>query len=150
MTGFPDDSDSKESTCECRIHEFDHWVRKIPWKRKWQPPPVFLPWKSHGQRNLVGCSPWCLKESDMTEWVSTVTDGWTPRKWSPNSWLNYICKAFCILVPNYPSNFINDCSTTETPWISLTVLLALSRIHMLSFPHVFVHVFPHLLAILIL
>ena len=120
MTGFPDNSDSKESTCECRIHGFDPWVRKIPWKRKWQSPPVFLPGKSHGQRNLVHCSPWCPKESDMSEWVSTVSDGWTPRNWSPNSWFSYICKAFCILVPNYPSNFINDCSTTETPWISLT------------------------------
>ena len=37
---------------------FDPWVRKIPWRRKWQPTPVFLPGKSHGQRNLVGYSPW--------------------------------------------------------------------------------------------
>ena len=34
------------------------WVRKIPWRRKWQPTPVFLPGKSHGQRSLVGYSPW--------------------------------------------------------------------------------------------
>ena len=33
-------------------------VRKIPWRRKWQPTPVFLPGKSHGQRSLVGYSPW--------------------------------------------------------------------------------------------
>ena len=37
---------------------FDPWVRKIPWRRKWQPIPVFLPWKSYGQRRLVGYSPW--------------------------------------------------------------------------------------------
>ena len=43
------------------------WVRKIPWRRKWQPTPVFLPGKSHGQRSLVGYSPWGRKESDMTE-----------------------------------------------------------------------------------
>ena len=42
------------------------WVRNILWKRKWQPAPVFLPEKSHGQR-LVGYSPWSLKESDVTE-----------------------------------------------------------------------------------
>ena len=42
-------------------------VRKIPWRRKWQPTPVFLPRESHGQRSLVGYSPWGRKESDVTE-----------------------------------------------------------------------------------
>ena len=37
---------------------FDSWVGKIPWRRKWQSTPVFLPGKFHGQRILVGCSPW--------------------------------------------------------------------------------------------
>ena len=40
---------------------------KIPWSRKWQPTPVFLPGKSHGQRSLEGYSPQGHKESDMTE-----------------------------------------------------------------------------------
>ena len=43
------------------------WVRKIPWRRAWQPTPVFLPGESHGQRGLVGYSPWGCTESDMTE-----------------------------------------------------------------------------------
>jgi len=43
---------------QCRRHRFDLWVRKIPWRRKWQPTPVFLPGKSHRQRSLVGYSPW--------------------------------------------------------------------------------------------
>ena len=38
-----------------------------PWRRKWQPTPVFLPRKSHGWRSLIGYSPWGHKESDMTE-----------------------------------------------------------------------------------
>ena len=38
-------------------------------RRQWQPTPVFLPGKSHGQRSLVGCSPWGCKESDTTEWL---------------------------------------------------------------------------------
>ena len=42
-------------------------VGKIPWRRAWQPDPVFLPGESHAQRNLVGYSPWGCKESDMTE-----------------------------------------------------------------------------------
>ena len=44
---------------------------KIPCRRKWQPHPGFLPGKSHGQRNLVGYSPWSCKESDITERFST-------------------------------------------------------------------------------
>ena len=43
---------------------------KIPWRKKWQPTPVFLPGKSHGQRRLAGYSPWGHKESDMTEATS--------------------------------------------------------------------------------
>ena len=46
---------------------FDPWVRKIPWRRKWQSTPLFLPEKSHGQRSLVGYSPWDHKQSDTTE-----------------------------------------------------------------------------------
>ena len=46
---------------------FDLWVGKIPWRRKWQPTPVSLPGKSHGERSLVGCSPWVRQESGMTE-----------------------------------------------------------------------------------
>ena len=41
----------KELTCQFRIYKFDPWVRKIPWRRKWKPTPVFLPGKSHGQRS---------------------------------------------------------------------------------------------------
>ena len=40
---------------------------KIPWRRKWKPTPVFLPGKFHGQRGLVGYSPWGCKELNMTE-----------------------------------------------------------------------------------
>ena len=43
-------------------HELDPWVRKIPWRRKWQPTLVFFPGKPHGQRSLVGYSPWSHKK----------------------------------------------------------------------------------------
>ena len=46
---------------------FDPWVRKVPWRRKQQPTPVFLPGKPHGQRSLVSYSPWGHSESDRTE-----------------------------------------------------------------------------------
>ena len=48
----------KEPVYQCKRHRFDPWVRKIPWRRKWQLTLVFLPGESHGQRSLVGYSPW--------------------------------------------------------------------------------------------
>ena len=53
-----------------RRHWFNPWIRKIFWRRKWQSTPAFLPGKSHGQRSLVGYSPWGHKESDTTEQLS--------------------------------------------------------------------------------
>ena len=58
--GFPGGTRDKELACQCRRHKrhgFSLWVRKIPWKRAWQPTPVFLSGGSHGQRSLVGYSP---------------------------------------------------------------------------------------------
>ena len=52
---------------EMQRHRLDPWVRKIPWRRKWQPTPVFLPGESHGQRSLEGYSSWGHKELDVTE-----------------------------------------------------------------------------------
>ena len=51
----------KESTCNSGDPAFNSWVRKIPWRRKWQPTPVFLPGESQGQRSLAGYSPWDRK-----------------------------------------------------------------------------------------
>ena len=59
---------------------FDHCVGKIPWRRKWEPTPVFLPRESHGQGSLAGCSPYVLKDSDTTKLT------WhTQRETSPHS-----------------------------------------------------------------
>ena len=59
----------KESACQSRRYGFDPWVRKIPWGRRWQPTPVFLPGKFHAERSLVaiGYSPQGHKESDTIE-----------------------------------------------------------------------------------
>ena len=72
---IPGSTSGKESTRQCRGHkgcEFNPWVEKIPWNRKWQPTPVFLPGKFHGQRSLAGYSPWDHKELDMTEKLNTA------------------------------------------------------------------------------
>ena len=68
--GLPRWYSGRESTCHCRRHQrhgFNPWVEKISWSRKWQPTPVFLPERFHGQRNVAGYSPWVHKELDMTE-----------------------------------------------------------------------------------
>ena len=67
IPGGPSD---KESTCQCRRCKrwgFDPWVSKISWTRKWHPTLVLLPGKFHGQRSLVGYTPWDLKELDTIE-----------------------------------------------------------------------------------
>ena len=56
-----------EQLARSRRHRFDPWVGKIPWKKAWQPTPVFLAGKSHGQRSLAGyIVHGVTKESDMT------------------------------------------------------------------------------------
>ena len=55
--GLPRQLGGEESAWQCRRWRFNPWVRKIRWRRKWQPTPVFLPEKSHGQRSLLGYCP---------------------------------------------------------------------------------------------
>ena len=62
--GFPWWPNGKESIHQSRKGRFNSWVRKIPWRRKWQSTPVFLPGKSHEQRNLAGVESIGRKESD--------------------------------------------------------------------------------------
>ena len=57
---------------------FGPWVGKIPWRRKRQCTPVFLPGKFHGQRSLVGYSAWSHKELDMTEYTHIYMYMWDP------------------------------------------------------------------------
>ena len=68
--GFPGGTSGKEPTWKCQRHKrrvFDPWVGKIPWRRAWQPTPVFLPGKSHGQRVFT--------ESDTLQRLNTHTSG---------------------------------------------------------------------------
>ena len=55
------------------IQKHQFFSAQPSWRRKWQPTPVFLPGKSHGQRSLVGYSPWGRKESDMTDFTYFLT-----------------------------------------------------------------------------
>ena len=97
--GFPIvfTASGKEPACQCRIRKrlmFDPWVGKIPWRRKWQPTPVFLPGEFHGQRSLADYNPWGCKESDTTErlnnnnWLVCDCCGFSSRSWL---WLWFAC-----------------------------------------------------------
>ena len=90
----------KESACQCRRCNrcgFNSWVGKIPLRRKWQPTPIFLPGKFHGQWSLVGYSPWghnesrhnwaCRQAEDKAEtesnhnWLVWTMDLYARRNW---------------------------------------------------------------------
>ena len=103
VEGLPGGTRDKESTCWYRRQRrwgLDPWVGKIPWNRKWQPPPLFLPEKPRGQRSLVGTSAWNCKASDTTERACVCTHTYThtglnPRdevRWSWDSWACFFIK----------------------------------------------------------
>ena len=108
FTGLPRwHSSKKKSTYQCRRPKrgrFNPWVKKIPWSRKWQPTPVFLPGKFYGQRSRAGYSSQGCTESDMTEQVSTHT--WKLPRVLLNlelivpfvPWLRKVCLPFIIFV----------------------------------------------------
>ena len=71
---------SKESAFQCRRLNFNPWVGKTPWRRKWQPTSVFLPGESQGQRSLAGYSPQRVsKESDTTRQLNNTN--LTPKEY---------------------------------------------------------------------
>ena len=73
--GLPSGVSGKEPACQwrCERHTFSPWVGKIPWRKAWQPTPVVLPGEFHGQRSLVGYSPWGRKELgySWSSWAHT-------------------------------------------------------------------------------
>ena len=68
--GFPGGSDSKEFACGAGELGLIPGLRTSPWRRERLPTPVSLPGKFHGERSLVGYSPWDPKELDTTEWLT--------------------------------------------------------------------------------
>ena len=70
VSGFPGGPSGKEPACQsrrCKRRELDPWVGKIPWRRAWQPTPVFLPGESQGWGSLVGFRLWGRTVSDTTD-----------------------------------------------------------------------------------
>ena len=92
--GFARGSVVKNLAYQCRRPGFNPWFGKIPWRRKWQPTPVFLPGTSNGQRSLVVYSLWSRKRIGMTEQFSIQHAGMGPRSSSavlvPITWLPFL------------------------------------------------------------
>ena len=97
---------------EAQEMQFNPWVGKIPWRRKWQPTPVFLPEKSHGQRRLAGYSPWDCRGSDTPERLSTHEHSHT-SVWGH---MFLVLPSICLIVELLANrvtlfNFLKDCKT---------------------------------------
>ena len=96
--GLPGDSSDKGHACQCRRlkrHGLDPWMWKIPWRRAWQPTPVFLPGESHGHRGLVGYSLENCKESDTTDVTQHTYTSLYKDKWF--FWKVFLCfKQWCM------------------------------------------------------
>ena len=92
---FPADSvveNPPASAGDLQEMRFDTQVRKIPWRRKWQRTPVFLPGRSHGQRSLVDYSPWGRKrDRSVIEWLISMETAWK------------VCKKLEIELPHGPA-----------------------------------------------
>ena len=112
---------SKELACECRRYRFNAWVRKILWRRKWQPTRVFSPGNSHGQRSLEGYSPWGCKRVGH-DLVTKQQPDWTnPSKRSLSAYMGTCCSECCcpryILLLKCRHHFtmlvMNNCSSLK-------------------------------------
>ena len=74
--GFPGGTSGKEPTCQCRRlkrYRFDFWVGKIPWRRSWQPSPVFLPRESPWTKEPGGLQSMGLKSRTRMKWLGMHT-----------------------------------------------------------------------------
>ena len=72
---FPGGSDGISVCLQCRRPRLNPWVRKIPWRRKWQRTPIFLPGESHGWKSLAGYSPWsCKSRTRLSDFTFTFRE----------------------------------------------------------------------------
>ena len=144
---------SKELACQSRGRKrckFDPWVWKIPWRRAWQPTPVFLPGESHGQRSLVGHSP-CRHQESVSQiclfsffpnflvQVSMVST-WCLFLDSCSPWIHSLCVSLLLQNPwKVPSHLGNPLSLFQLSK-SYTCLLLWAAFVVLSLPSL---LWPH-------
>ena len=112
----------KKRIClQCWRPEFNFWVGKIPWRRKWQPTPVLLPGEVHGQRSLVGYSPWGLMYWGMTEWLWELFVGtWkTVKAGREVLWTDLICLKIELQKQLLCHQFSPGILSTKVDWLLL-------------------------------
>ena len=108
----------------CNRLGFHPWVGKIPWRRAWQPTPVFLPGESHGQRSLAGYSPRGRTESDTTERLSTHT-----RKSKPQLYFRLLLWSFFSSPKISPQRTIMDLQDFHTQYLAVRYISPESTFH---------------------
>jgi len=122
MKGFPDATVvKKESSCECGRCRFHPWVGKIPWRREWQPTPIFLLGEFHGQWSLAGYSSRDDKEPDMTERLHDNDEGCRASLHLPSSECRLLKKALCCHLTILGSTF-RTLETQQSPYNVLSPL----------------------------
>ena len=92
---FVGGASGKEPSFQCRRHkrfEFDLWVRKFPWRRAWQPSPVFLPGESHGQRSLEGYKSIGWLSWSQLKWLSIQHYWKNPNQFWPTQYFYRMVK----------------------------------------------------------
>ena len=104
------------------------------WRRKWQPTPVFLPGKSHGQRSLGGYSPWGRKESDTTERLHFTSALLTMPK-PLTVWMTINCGNQCQVLLNSTSSVYTICATTSNQALIFKFLKVQLKELLLSHSH---------------
>ena len=120
--GFLGGASRKEPVCQCRRHKrhgFDPWVGKIPWRRAWQPTPVFLPGESPWQKSLAGYNPWSHKELIMTEQIGVEMQGWIVilclSFWGTEEFLRWLLH-FTVSAAMYKSSNFSISSLSQELW----------------------------------
>ena len=106
--GFPGGPSGKEPACQCSRHKrcsFNPSIGKIPWRRAWQPTPVFLPENLHEQRSLAGYSPWYTFGIWEKEWRIIWLKLWLLGSWNRN-YLAVKHSSFCIFFGHRQGCFV--------------------------------------------
>ena len=96
LLDFPGDTSGKEPICRCRRCKrrgCDPWIGKIPWKRAYQPTPVFLPGEPQGQRNQAECSPWV---GQSWTWLKQLSTHASPFKKFQTVYINFSSCYVCV------------------------------------------------------
>ena len=104
---------------QCRRPGFNPWVWKISWRRKWLPTPISLLGEFHGQRRLVGYSPWGHKELDTTELLTLSPSLFTREPWLKRNEPRFcLCSGTTGLGLGFGGEWVQTRDCTEDPQAS--------------------------------